>query len=316
MVMAEGYGKIAKCLQVCEMPLARCHRAVANFGESCGMKYMPTYFRAVVRLARVGLHLIAGILIVLFEYPHCGDKLRLRLKQQWARDLLALLDIELQVHGQPTGALRVANHVSWLDIFVIDAIVPSTFVAKDEVRKWPVVGWLSSRTGTIFIRRNLRRAAHTVTQAVAARLEDSVDLAVFPEATSSDGSHVLPFHPALLQGAIRANRAVQPLALRYQTADGRRTTIPAYHGDISLPVSLWRIASACGSNRLSVRVSMMPVRAPHNHDRRSLAKLLHADITSALAGMEQRRESSWQSVPLEVQEPAAAILAADTAPGG
>lgn len=280
------------------------------------MKTVSAHLVALIRLVRVGLHLVTGILIVLFEYPCCSRELRRRLEQKWSADLLAILGVELRLHGQLTGAMRVANHVSWLDIFVINAIVPSTFVAKDDVRQWPLIGWLSSRTGTIFIRRNMRMAAHEAAQAVAAHLEKKAALVVFPEATTSDGSRVLPFHPALLQGAIRADRAVQPLALRYQTADGRRTASPAYYGDISLPASIWRIVSSCGSNRISVRVILLPARAPRSHDRRTLAKLLHADIDAALAAMEQMGESSWQKMPLGIQEAAADILAADTAPGG
>jgi len=89
--------------------------------------------------------------------------------------------------------MLVANHVSWLDIFVINAVSPAAFVAKDDVRKWPLIGWMSERSDTIYIRRGSLRAAHETTRQLAAYLDKGIGVVAFPEGTTSDGRHVLPF---------------------------------------------------------------------------------------------------------------------------
>ena len=235
--------------------------------------------QAMARLARIALHLLSGVFIVLLVYPHCGRLSRLRLKQRWSRRVLDILGVDLCVQGATVGALRVANHISWLDIFVINAALPSTFVAKDDVRRWPVIGWLSRRTDTIFMRRDAHKAARNTALNVAACLEAGTDVAFFPEGTTSDGRQVLPFHGALLQSAIHTGQTVQPVLLRYTTASGAAADSPVYCGDTSLLASMWRIAVTPG---VTAQMLLLPARRPDGLDRRTLARDLRADISTAL----------------------------------
>jgi 1-acyl-sn-glycerol-3-phosphate acyltransferase len=181
--------------------------------------------------------------------------------------------------------MRVANHVSWLDVFAINAAIPCAFVAKDEVREWPLIGWLCVRTETVFIRRGSRRAAHETAQTVAALMLSGVDVAAFPEGTTSAGDGVLPFHSAVLHGAILAGAAVQPVALRYTTADGGRAEAPNFCGETNLAESLWRIARTHG---MTVRLDYLPARDAAGRDRRELAAELRGDIAAVLARRDER----------------------------
>lgn len=237
-----------------------------------------TSLRAAWRLARVGLHLAGGAATVLCVYPLVARRWRLALKRRWSRQLLAMLGVRLRFDGAGCCALRVANHVSWLDIFAVNAAAPSAFVSKDDVRRWPLIGWLSQRTETVFIRRGSRRAAHATARRIGGLLAAGIDVAVFPEGTTSDGSRVLPFQGALLQGAIEAGARVQPVALRYETRDGRRSEAASYCGDTGLGVSLWRIAAADG---LTLRLRFLPPQ-PAGADRRALAAGLRARIAGVL----------------------------------
>jgi 1-acyl-sn-glycerol-3-phosphate acyltransferase len=196
--------------------------------------------RCVPPLTRVGLHLGYGLATAALVYPLIGRPAQLKLKQRWSRQLLGMLGVRLQAEAAPlpSPTLLVANHISWLDIYVINALAPAAFVCKADVRDWPLIGWLCERTETVFMPRGSRRGAREASGIVAARLRQGWQVAVFPEGTTSDGSEVLPFHGALLQGAVDAGCRVQPLALRYTDEDGRPSTAAAYCGDTSLLQSL------------------------------------------------------------------------------
>lgn len=240
--------------------------------------------RALLRLARTALHLIGGALIVLLVYPGGTEARRLMLRQRWSRQLLDTLGVTLEVGAgatairAPSGML-VANHVSFLDIFAINALAPACFVAKDDVRSWPLIGWMSSRTDTIFIERGSRRAAQLTRENLVGHLRDGKRVVVFPEGTTSDGRQVLPFHGALLQSAIDAGVAVTPLALRYTDVAGTQSAAADYIGDTTLAACLWAIACADG---LRVRIEILPSLSTAASDRRHLAAQAHRVVTHAL----------------------------------
>lgn len=235
------------------------------------------------RLLRLGLHLLRGVLTVLLVYPLCGWPARHRLARRWAHALLALLGLRHEVVGGrfAPGAMLVANHVSWLDIYAINAHSPCAFVSKAEVRGWPVIGWLAARNQTVFLRRGSRGHARLVNQEIATLLEAGNNVAVFPEGTTSDGQRVLPFHAALLQAAIEAGRPVQPVAIEYFSADGHRSLVPAYVGDQSLWQSIRAIVAARG---LRVRLTVLAPIDTVGAVRRELSQTAQQRIAAVLAG--------------------------------
>ncbi|EKE18238.1 MAG: hypothetical protein ACD_10C00073G0002, partial [uncultured bacterium] len=143
-------------------------------------------------------------MFVLCFFPLCRDELRLRLKARWARSLLAAMGVEIDVDATDAvpGALLVANHISWIDIYVINAVLPAAFVAKAEIRHWPLIGWLAAKNDTVFLRRGSRGHARIINQEIADILGQEKYVAVFPEGTTTDGTHLLHFHAALIQPAL------------------------------------------------------------------------------------------------------------------
>ena len=117
--------------------------------------------------------MICGAGVALLVFPWCGDRRRLRLRQSWSAALLDALGIDLQADLSEVvpGALLVANHISWIDIFVINAALPAAFVSKEEVRHWPVIGWLAAKNDTVFLRRGSRGHARIINEQVAAILD-------------------------------------------------------------------------------------------------------------------------------------------------
>lgn len=242
-----------------------------------------------VRLLRLGLHLAEGALTIALVYPCVSLSGRQKLRQHWSRRLLGMLGLRLQVEGEriAPGALLVANHVSWLDIFAINAVAPAAFVSKAEVRHWPLIGWLAARNGTIFLRRGSRGHAKIINAETAALLDAGHNVAIFPEGTTSDGRQVLPFHAALLQPAIACDRPVQALALSYHDAHDGHSRAAAYEGEISLRESISNILAAQG---LGVRVQVSPALATSvDTDRRELAQQSRAMIIERLASGPNRQ---------------------------
>lgn len=213
---------------------------------------------------------MCGAIVALTVFPICGDRRRLLLKQSWSAALLDALGIELEAdltHVVP-GALLVANHISWIDIFVINAAIPSAFVSKEEVRHWPVIGWLATRNDTVFLRRGSRGHARIINEQIADILDQGKHVAVFPEGTTSDGRCLLHFHAALLQPALVAGRPVLPVALSYWELDGQRSLAPRYDGDISLGECTRAILQR---KRLIARLVSTPLRGLAGEDRRVVA---------------------------------------------
>jgi len=226
------------------------------------------------RLARAVALMARGLLIALLVLDRPDVRLRNRHMQPWSASLLDILDVGLDVRGPlPDDDLPVfiaANHVSWLDIWVINSVCPTLFVAKSEIRGWPVFGWLAARVGTLFIERARRTDTRKVNDRIVARLALAGErIAVFPEGTTTDGSVVRPFHASLFLPAVDAGARVYPVAIRYVDPAGVRSTVPAYVDELPLLASMWRIAGASGLRaELHFLEPIEPLRAGSNRNRK------------------------------------------------
>jgi 1-acyl-sn-glycerol-3-phosphate acyltransferase len=242
---------------------------------------------ALLRATRFALHLVYGLALAVF-YPWLNLRARRHILQRWSAELLQILNVRLDLaHAHhlrdSCHALIVSNHVSWLDIFVLNSVVPMRFVAKSDVRGWPVIGWLCARGQTLFIERGKARSAARVNMQMVALLQRGECLAIFPEGTSTDGAQVAHFHSSLLQPAIDAATQIQPVALRYHDSHGRLCGIAPYIGDLSFLSSLWGILNA---QELHVSLFSTPPLSAHGTDRRSLTRLAQQQVTTALAALQ------------------------------
>ena len=238
--------------------------------------------RQALRVARTVTHVFAGLATTTFVFPFVAPPRRRALTQRWSLRLLALLKVECRVRGNLDAGgnvLVVANHISWLDIVVLNAVCPVRFVAKAEVARWPVAGRLVRGAGTLFIERTRRRDTHRINEVVAAALAQGDVVAVFPEGTTSTGASVLPFKSSLLQPIVDAAGEVQPLALRYRTPDGVRSEAPSYVGDEPVIASFLRV---CGMPALVVDVTALDRMPAADRHRRVLAREAEAAIRTVL----------------------------------
>lgn len=238
-----------------------------------------------VRLALFGLHIAAGLCTSTLVFPFCTQAGRLGRIQRWSLRLLSICGVTLVADAPlqgTAGALVVANHISWLDIFILNAYQPCQFIAKSEVRRWPVLGWLAARAGTIFIERSNVRALGPLLHRVASSLENGGRIAYFPEGTSSPQGAMLPFHPALFEAACSAAVPVQPVALGYFDAQGQAHCGAEYVGTTSFAQSVRRILSG---PPITARLACLPPIAAEGHQRRTLALAAHKAVARSLGDL-------------------------------
>ena len=237
------------------------------------------------------MHVGAGVATTLFIFPLVSPSRKRALVKRWSTHLLRILAVEARVSGdigaRGGNVLVVANHISWLDIFVLNSVHPVRFVAKSELARWPVLGAMIRGAGTLFIERTRRRDTHRVNSHVAMILAGGDVVAIFPEGTTTDGLDMLPFKSSLLQAIVEAQGHVQPVAIRYRAPDGTLSVAPAYVGETTFAESFWHV---CGVRALTVELiatQALPAREGH---RRHLARDAENLIRTALAAPDDATE--------------------------
>lgn len=236
---------------------------------------------ALLRAALIIPWILAGLFAVGIIYPFASTPQRARMNRRWSRVLLGMCGLRVSVHGDPIlnhAVLYVANHISWIDIFVMNAVRPTAFIAKSEIRGWPIVGWLVAGAGTVFIERGQRRAVQGVADAMRVRFDAGEAVGLFPEGTTSDGSGLLPFHPSLFEPARIAAAPIQPVALCY-SAEGTREAFPAFVGEETLVTNVFRLLLA---RHLRVSVRYLPILESGDQDRIALSRSAYEGIGAVI----------------------------------
>lgn len=251
--------------------------------------------RLAVRGAALAVVLVAGLLAALVV-PLLGPFAVAGVQRLWAAAVLAACGVRVRHTGPvaPPGALVVANHVSWLDVFALHAVAPVRMLAKSEVRAWPLLGLMAARAGTVFLDRDRLRDLPGAVAGLAGALRAGTPIGVFAEGTTRCGRDLGAFRPAAFQAARDAGAPVVPVALRYRRrgdlpAAAPLDTTAAFVGDDTLASSLLRVLTARG---IDVDVTACAVVDPHDvpagparaSARRALARRTAAAIAAALPG--------------------------------
>lgn len=245
-----------------------------------------------------------------------GPRGAIWLPHYYHRFICRLLGLRLQVVGSIDAtrpALIVANHVSWLDIPVISSIAPVSFVAKSEVARWPLIGWLARLQRSVFIDRSARNGAHQQARSIAERLAAGDRIVLFAEGTTGDGNRVLPFKSALLAAVglgngetPRPDVAVQTLAISYTHVHGiplGRMLRPfvAWYGDMDVPGHAWRVLKN-GPIDASIQIGE-PLPISEFASRKALAAHTERVIRGAMTAMLRagRAEFSSTRAPMDAK---------------
>jgi 1-acyl-sn-glycerol-3-phosphate acyltransferase len=240
-----------------------------------------TFSRFLTILRLIG-QVFKGCFILLLIFPWLKAEQRHQSIRQWCKQLLGIFQMRLTVIGaeqiEDAHYLMAANHISWIDIHVINAFKPHYFVAKSEVASWPIFGWMAKQLGTLFIERGKSNSIRNMVQEIAVQLNQKA-ICIFPEGTSTDGKYVAPFKSNLFEAAIVANAPVYALAIRYfDVQTGNKTTAPAFIGDMGLLDSMWNLICSppiCAEIRISAKLPLL-------NDRKALAELSQSLIAGQL----------------------------------
>jgi len=235
----------------------------------------------------VWLHVLRGVMTLLVLFPFLNTNAKKQHIQRWSKRLLKIFGIQLQVNNADallgSSYLLASNHVSWMDIHAINAFKPIRFVAKSEVEKWPIFGWMAKQLGTVFINRESSRHARQVVTNMAELLKTQ-SICIFPEGTSTIGKSVQPFKPNLFEAAAQAQVPVCTMAIAYFDRNtGQHSEAPAFIGDMGLIGSMAKILK---NRRLRVELTFFQaINADPGMqvDRKELAQHSQEQIAQYLA---------------------------------
>jgi 1-acyl-sn-glycerol-3-phosphate acyltransferase len=231
---------------------------------------------------RIILHILLVVPLCLLIFISTKNQQE-RIIRFWCKRLLSIFEISVEVTGLESNLvnqkkyLMVANHISWMDIIVIQSIKPCIFVAKSDVASWPLFGWVAQMTGTIFIKRDkisdIKKALKKMKRRLIKR-----SVCIFPEGTSTNGRYLLPFKSNLFQSSIDTQKSILPLCLRYEQKN-IYTDKTAFVDDMSLLDSIIKIKQE-KDIRVVVEI-LQPIRPRYN--RKELASYTQEIIRNNLS---------------------------------
>jgi 1-acyl-sn-glycerol-3-phosphate acyltransferase len=235
------------------------------------------------RWAKLLAHVALALALLRLVFPASSRDRRRRFYGWWSGRLLRALNIVPIIEGEvPPEAARVVfvpNHVSWIDIFFISSIHPTRFIAKSEIREWPVAGWIAESVGTIFIHRARRHDTGRINAVVHSALENGDCVGLFPEGTTTDGDRLLKFHSSLFEPAVANSARVHPVAIRYEETDGTLCRSAAYVGELTFAQSMGLVIR---KRRIIARIRFAAPIEAGGLTRRELAAATEASVASLL----------------------------------
>lgn len=240
--------------------------------------------RRLFRFVNLALHVLVGMLItsrlVLLRRTFTDPRYQ-QGKRWWLKRIVRIIGGRVTTYGEPApvGSLLASNHVSWLDIALLGGQTDVTFLSKSEVQHWPVIGWLAAKAGTVFIERGKRDGAKGASEQIAARLQHQERVLMFPEGTTTDNIHLLPFHARLFAAAVSANALIQPVAIRYLDTQGQTHALVPYQNPQTLMQNLWGILA---EPKILIEVHFLAPIDSHSVPRKELAAYSEQQVRSAL----------------------------------
>jgi 1-acyl-sn-glycerol-3-phosphate acyltransferase len=248
-------------------------------------------------------HAAVAALLLRVVYPRISFERRRAVIRWWSRKLLRILNVRTRVEGEAPaaterGAMIAANHVSWLDIFLVSSVRPTRFIAKSEIRDWPIAGWIADKAGTLFIRRDQWRDTARINAKVRAALAEGDCVGLFPEGITTEGDRLLKFHSSLFEPAVANHAHVHPAAIRYESADGTLCREMSFFGERSFMESL---ALIIGQRSVTACVSFAAPVETEGATRREVTKAAEARVATLLnlpiAGTEPGRAAGLPGAP-------------------
>jgi 1-acyl-sn-glycerol-3-phosphate acyltransferase len=243
-------------------------------------------FRVVYKITALKLLAVSAVVVMAVysrgnksEHPNQKQK---NYRQWWLKKVTSIIGLRLEIVGDVPdskhSALWVANHISWLDIPVIGS-AGSGFLSKAEVRKWPVIGWLGNKSGTVFIQRGGKNASQKASEEIAGKINAGENILVFPEGTTSLGNDVKSFYARVFAPALDHQLLVQPIAIQYYNHRGEYQSNLAWD-DESFITNLLRVL---GEPTIKVVITFLPmIDSSQYSQRKHIAELAESRIRGVI----------------------------------
>ena len=246
------------------------------------MLFIRFVFRFFGLLLAMVLILPFVILFIAIAQKNKDRKLNKIILNCWSRLLCRICGLKLIAKGKKhkNPVLIVANHVSWVDIPVIHSYKLAGFVAKAEISKWPILGWLVKSGETLFIARGKHESRKKVLQLIDARLNQGRSIALFPEGKVTDGEYLAPFHRQLMQAAVETTVPIQAIAIKYINNDGSRNKNIGFKENETFIDNVFRILSLPSC---TVELNFCEAIETTEKSAREIANITYAQVAKALA---------------------------------
>jgi 1-acyl-sn-glycerol-3-phosphate acyltransferase len=209
----------------------------------------------------------------------------------WLGVLSRIFGIRIKTYGTalPQNTLFVSNHISWLDIPILGELIPIHFLSKHEVKTMPIIGWLATRAGTLYIKRGNKESASDACSEITLALQKQHNSLIFAEGTTTDG-HIKKFHSRTMQSAIDADAMVQPIAIFYpvinpKTKKAEINPVTLFLGDTTMSESFNLITRA---KRIDVEVHFLEPINSTGKTRNEIAQHAYEEVVDAIKMIKTR----------------------------
>ncbi len=205
--------------------------------------------------------------------------------QQWLKKLLALYHVEVVVHGSNVESPKmiVANHVSWLDVVILSSLYPGHFIAKSEIRSWPVMGAMISSIGTLFVQRGKRSEIKKLSLHVGQILKNKSSVVFFPEGKTGDGKQINNLHSGLFESAITAGMDVQPILVVYKDSSGYPSQVMPYLKGQNLYQSIMAVlGETAGEKKITAHLFALDPIATKDFSRKEIGAKVKQQLSLQL----------------------------------
>ena len=253
------------------------------------MSIIRKFYRSILLALLIIICLIASVLLLRNTVPTRG--ITSAFITTWLGLVARALGVRTKTYGTPLTekTLFVANHISWLDIFVIGGLVPVHFLSKHEVKEMPVFGWLATRAGTLYIKRGRHGSASEASSEITSALDQNHNSLIFAEGTTSDG-HIRNFHSRMMQSAIDAHAMVQPIAIFFPLLNPERgrtelNPLTLFIGDMSIAESFDLIARAPS---IEAEVHFLKPISSKGKTRNEISQHAYDEVVDAISSIKKR----------------------------
>ena len=248
-------------------------------------QFMKQFLKIFICSMQVILLIVEAVIISRFIFLFASVSWKDLYVQNWSKKVLKLFGISIKLVNPEnllvnTGFSLVSNHVSWIDIQVIESIVHCRFISTSEVFAWPVIGKMAQASGSLFIDLdNPRTGTKKIVDQMTPLLKAGEAICFFPEATSTDGRQILPFKSNLFQSAILSNTPVVPVAIRYLDNNNEFSSAPGFFGDMTLLECMKNIFM---NAPLTAEVTVLPA-TPVFSNKKELSEYCFIQINNTLS---------------------------------